>query len=77
MSDSLAMYVVYRSPSDYPGEYVVREWEIDAKGGKAGVLVARAPSLEAARRIIAEAFPGLVMLPRQPGDDPVIVETWL
>lgn len=28
MSEALLMYAIYESPSDYPGEFVVRRWRV-------------------------------------------------
>ena len=72
MMSSLRQYTIYDHPRDFPGGFVVREWEISA-GGMASVRAWTAPSLEAARELIPE---GLFCLQRDAADDPVIVETW-
>jgi hypothetical protein len=70
---SLVMWVVYRSPSDYPGKFVVRRWSIadalEPELKPEGVV----DTLEEARDLIP---PGLVCLDRLPSDDPVIKEVW-
>lgn len=71
------MWVVYRRPRDLPGvEWCVRRWR--ARPGfpelQPDALAFPAASLEAARALLP---PGLTRLAREPGDDPVIVETWL
>ena len=72
-------YSVMRGTSDYPGEIVVRKWIIPAAGGEPepGGIVVRAPDLGAARDALRSIDPNLYRLDRQPGDDPVIVETWI
>ena len=73
---TIEMTVIYRHPKDYPDHYVVRRWRayadkpVPAPAELVGVCI----SLEAARAI---ASPGRVKIMRSPGDDPVIVETWL
>lgn len=79
---ALRMFVVYGSPRDFPGEYVVREVRVlaRARGGiEHGAIVARGPTLGAVRRQLldSERGPGLYRLPRNPDDDPVIVEVWI
>ena len=74
--DVLQMWTVYERPRDFPNEFVVREWHVVA--GKvisrqaAGALTA--PTLEQARKLVPQ---DCVCMPRQEGDDPVIVETWI
>lgn len=68
-------YVVYKNPRDYPGKFVVRHWAI-MKGGniQKGDCLAVSESKESALESIP---PGLYKLPRQPNDDPAIVEVWI
>lgn len=73
----LTLYVVYKDTLDYPGEFVVRRWFVER--GKAEpqaepTLFHRGPTLEAAREQLPQH---LYRIPHQPGEDPVIVETWL
>lgn len=79
----LAFFVITLNPSDYPGMYVVRAWAW--VGGAFGVAVQPAPApcvfpravtytLAAARAAIP---PDCVCFLRHPGDDPVVVETWV
>jgi len=79
--DLLHLFVVYRSPRDYPAEYVVRE-QVALPTGRVAIaphLAARASTLEGVRREIRQ-LPrgrGLVCVPRQEDDDSAIVEVWL
>lgn len=71
----LAIWVITVNPADYPDQYVVRQ----QFAGRMGVMIAREPeavaaTLEIARDVLPD---GLTYFPRQPEDDPVIVETWL
>ena len=71
----MRQYVIYFNPSDFPGRYVVRGWtagigECQPDAEPLGVV----DNLEAAR---AKIPPGLHRLSRLPGEDSVIVETWL
>jgi hypothetical protein len=76
MEDGLEMWTVYQSPSDYPGKFVVRRRVV-----RAGGMTDVDPEPSAVVDTLAAArFPlqarGLVCMPREDGDDPVIVETW-
>jgi len=70
---SLVLYTIYERPSDYPEGFVVTMWIVgpdllrpSAKGF--------ATDLEHARRLVPR---GLYRMPREPGDDPCIVENWI
>jgi hypothetical protein len=70
----MEMFTVYRSPADYPGQFVVRRWLI----GPGTVTPIHPPfavenSLAAAREKIPE---GLYRMPRCEKDDPVVEEVW-
>ena len=71
----LEVWTVYRRPVDVPAAaFVVRVHEIGA-----GQVVATdrwwsAPRLAQARAWIPA---GLVCIPREPSDDPAVVEVWL
>lgn len=69
-STRIPLICVYRSPSDYPGKYIARLWDVDRPTN----IVAIAESLEEIR----ETKPAdMVIMQRHPNDDPVIVETWI
>jgi hypothetical protein len=67
------VWTIYERPRDYPDSYVVRAWT--TRGGEPTPGPARtAPTLDAARKLVPR---GMHRLPPFPGDDPVIVETWI
>ena len=73
---SLRTYVIYDSPRDFPGLFVLRVWYTLADGR---LFVNRdptalRPTLEAVRRFLPR---GVVRLGRQGGDDPAISEVWI
>lgn len=70
----LSMWVVYARPADFPDEFVARRFTISGGQERPTDELLRADSLEALRRL---APFGLGAIPRQPGDDPVIVECWV
>ena len=73
---TLAIWTVYDSPKDYPGKYVARRYDIERHGPVASDSVIVSPDLEMIRHVmIAELR--LTCLPREPADDPRIVENWL
>lgn len=69
----LSMWVVTQNPTDYPGQFVAREWLIggDVLGATLNHHVA--DTLDDVRDLIP---PGLVQVDRHPKDDPAIVECW-
>lgn len=72
--EQLPMWVVYRPTTrDFPGEWVMRMHLTLPQPKPTSVLIV-ADTLEAARERLP---PGLVMLARDPGDDPTIEEVWL
>lgn len=71
-------YTIYFSPTDYPGKYVIRRFDIvRGQTGPVPREAAIAESLAHARLAISLLNPGAVCFERSPGDDPNIVETWL
>ena len=66
----LDIYTVYFNPSDYPGLYVVRKF----KGERPTDELYTGKTIEDVRLKIPE---DKRQIGRMPGDDPVIVETWL
>lgn len=75
MSDKLKMWTIYDHPADHPDAFVARLWEVDGSGFKAGSIVIWSADLEEMRAAMRSR--GLTVLPRNPEDDAVIVETWL
>lgn len=66
------MWVIYDHPSDFPNDYVVRLcWGMFKEPD-----CAQFQTLIAAREYANENG-GCFCIPRDPDDDPVIVETWL
>jgi hypothetical protein len=85
----LPLFVIYQRPSDYPNSFVVRVFDLynaaraAAREGKTVVFEGSFllppqfvvyPSLEIARTALP---PGLTRLPRDPSDEPHIVESWI
>lgn len=71
---SLSMWSVYERPSDYPAGFVARRFLIWPGHAEATAESVRGASLEDVRRQLP---PGLYRIPRQAGDAPHIVESWL
>ena len=68
-STRFPLICVYKNPKDYPGKYIARLWDVDRPTNIAAI----AESLEEIREAKP---PDMVIMQRQPQDDPVIVETW-
>jgi hypothetical protein len=72
---TMVQFVVYDSPADAPGNFVVRPWVIvPGYPPIAGQHALVFKSLEAARAALPE---DMVMLSPSNGDDPCIAEVWL
>lgn len=66
----LPLICIYNNPSDYPGKYVARLWDVD----KPTNMVAIAESLEEIREAKP---PEMMIINRIPNNYPIIVETWI
>lgn len=68
-------WTIYDHPKDYPDNFVVRRWRLGDGGEPVPDQECHlADSLEEARKYIPL---GLVRMEPSPGEDPVIVETWI
>jgi hypothetical protein len=70
MRESLDVWVIYESPLDAPGKFVVRRHTLDGPTDEAYEV----DSLEFARALIPA---GLLCMPRESWDEPQIVESWI
>ena len=73
---TLAIWTVYDNPTDHPGKCVARRYDIDRDGPVASASVIVASDLELIRYVMIKKM-HLTHLPREPGDDPKIVESWI
>jgi hypothetical protein len=72
---TLSIWTVYDHPSDYPDGFIARRWAIvDGREIMTDDTI-EADDLETLRRHFEERT--LCCLPREPDDDPVIVECWI
>ncbi len=71
----LPMAVVYKSPADFPGKYVIRIWET-LPALKASNYMSVVKSYEDCITELSTAG-FLVKMTREEADDPCIIETWL
>lgn len=72
----LSIWTVYNDPLDYPGKIVARRFEVDASGSRPTESVIITDSIDKMREIMITQL-HLNYMPREPGDDPKIVECWL
>lgn len=70
----LPMWTITENPTDFPGKFVARKWLIEAGAMAVTDEHHVADTLFAVRDLLP---PHLVRLPRDPNDDPVIVESWI
>jgi hypothetical protein len=71
MVQGLEIWAVYDHPKDFPDRFVARKFIYDRMTDK----VITAPDLTTLRTHFQQR--GLCRLPRDPSDDPVIVECWI
>lgn len=71
----MTFWVVYFSPSDFPGKYVLRTQVVLSDGTIAFSSLAR--SADSLAEIRAHIPRGLCRLERHPKDAPAIIECWL
>ncbi len=69
--EPLSIYTIYFNPTDYPGRYVTRRYDVYPDRTEAGSAVIT-DSLEAARAYLPEWLHKL-----SPMDPPPIVEVWV
>lgn len=67
------MITVYKSPKDYPGVFVARIW--DALNGPTDTVIIRKNLEELQDDILQNT--GMLFIPRDKRDDPVIVGAWV
>lgn len=70
----LEMFVIYNSPRDYPGKFVLRRWIIEAGISRPDDSAIIANALETVRAAVPL---GMYRLERDPQDEPQIVESWI
>lgn len=68
------LYTIYKNPSDFPGDFVVKKWADCNLQNQDLNFVKIAKTIEDARNFLP---PGLVNLGRYVDDDPVIYESWI
>jgi hypothetical protein len=73
VTGELCIWVVYDSPSDYPGQFVARMFVLD----KPTQTVLTEPTLGDLRALLLMLYPDLYCIPRQADDEPQIIEVWL
>lgn len=74
--EQLLIYTITDHPSDHPDKFAVRRQIISKLGTQSDPdFLMLTDTLEAARDEMMAM--GLVVLPRDPSDHPVIVESWI
>jgi hypothetical protein len=68
---TVPIIVIYKSPADYPGQYVARLWDVRNRPTRYAMIK---DSLEDVRKGIPVT---MIRLSPSEKDDPVIIETWL
>jgi hypothetical protein len=76
MTETLAIWTVYRHPTDYPDKFVARRFDVDGSGPKPSASIIISGDLDALRDILCYEL-HLTRLMRNEDDEPQIVESWL
>lgn len=74
LDSHLPIWTVCGATRDFPGEFTARLHLVVGPRSFPTAKVLRAPTLEAIRGLLPK---GLTRIPRDPKDDPVIVESWI
>jgi hypothetical protein len=70
------LYIVYKSPVEYPGKYIARRWIInDFNMPEGRDVVAVSDNLTVVRQAMENW--GLTRIERDASDEPEIVESWV
>lgn len=70
----LTMWVITENPTDYPGQFVARQWIIGSRAYSPTTEHHVAETLDQIRAMLP---PFLTMIPRDPRDERIIVESWV
>lgn len=73
--DVLSIWTITENPRDCPGMFVARRHVIEAGGHHPTNEAYTSNDIEPLRAMFRDA--GLALIPRDAGDDPVIVESWI
>lgn len=73
VTGELCLWTIYEKPRDWPDKFVARMFV----GDKPTATALHGETLDEVRGLILRLYPGLYCIPRNPRDDPAIVETWL
>lgn len=77
MHRTLDLWTVYASPSDFPGKYVARRFEVSENGERGTADHIVSDTLNDLRMSLVRDKGLSFRMGAVPGDDPVIVETWI
>lgn len=73
--DVLSIWTITKNPRDAPGMFVARRHVIEGGGSHPTTEAYTSDDIEPLRAMFRER--GLALIPRDPKDDPVIVESWI
>ncbi|TAZ20728.1 hypothetical protein ELH77_19170 [Rhizobium ruizarguesonis] len=71
----LDIWTICERPSDFPDSFTARCHSVTSAGSEPTGLLLVADDIETLRKEMIRR--GLTCISREPGDDPVIVESWL
>lgn len=75
-ADPVMMWTIFNRPSDFPGGYIARLFEVHATSDGGSQPTGHTMTGELAFIRTWMDFQGLTCLTRSPEDDPTVVETW-
>lgn len=75
-SNNISFYTIYDHPKDAPEVYACRKWYMEGLGFRPDKDIFMTDTdLENIRKKLSSM--GLTPISREPGDDPVIIESWI
>ena len=74
---ALSIWTIYNNPRDCPGLFIARRHEVHEGYSASTEDHIVAETLEHVRGLLCHQNPGLFLIPRDPNDDPCVVESWI
>lgn len=75
MRGVLDIWTIYDHPRDYPDGFIARRFEVGSGEHRPTLDVLKADTLEELQTVLQRR--GMVCIPRSPGDERQIVESWI
>jgi hypothetical protein len=73
----LQMAIIYKHPTDHPGQFVVREWRVGPEGEpEANALCELFDTAAQAQAYVRSEFPDMELVDEEPDPESCVFEVW-